>query len=95
MYILATKALVPKQAKESENKILNVNYKAIDLESKVKYIDQLESTALRFLELYSGSLGIIDIKPIHLKLKEGSNPVHAKACPVPEVHKIFTKNESK
>ena len=100
-YVLATEAPILKQAEERQNRILDANYTAIDLDEKVNAMselsahqkEQLIKTLKKFPELFSGGLGTIDIEPIHLEIEEGARPKHSKPYPVPKAYEKVTKKE--
>ena len=100
-YVLATESPILKQAEERQNRILDANYKAIDLDKKVNAMselsahqkEQLIKTLKKFPELFSGGLGTIDIEPIHLEIEEGARPKHSKPYPVPKAYEKVTKKE--
>ena len=99
--VLATDAPILKLTKERQCRILNANYEVIDLDEKVNVMDslsdhqkqQLLKTLKNFPTLFSEELGIIDIKPIHLEIKEDTNPKHSKAYPIPKEFEKITKKE--
>ena len=79
-YILATEATILELAEKRQNRILNDNYEGIDLDATVNSIGSLSEhqkkqliKTLKFPTLFSGGLGIIDIKPIHLEIKDGAS----------------------
>ena len=77
-YVLVTEAHILKIAEEKQNRILDANYVAIDLDEKVNAMTklsahqkkQLAKTLKTFPALLSGGLGTIEIEPIHLEIKE-------------------------
>ena len=85
-YILATQAPILKVAEKRQNRILDANYAAIDLDEKVNDMGSLSAhqkkqrikTLKKFPALVSGGLGTIDIESIHLEIKEGAKPKHSK-----------------
>ena len=48
---------------------------------------QLLEILLEFEDLFDGSLGDWNTKPVSFQLKEGSQPYHGRAFPIPQVHK--------
>jgi hypothetical protein len=44
-------------------------------------------------KLFSGGLGILNVKPVHLKLQPGVKPYHAKPFPIPQSKYLTTKKE--
>ena len=89
-YVLATQATILKIAEERQNRILDANYAAIDLDEKVNTMaelnahqkKQLTKTLKNFPALFSGGLGTIDIDPIHLEIDQGARPKYSKPYPV-------------
>ena len=55
----------------------------------------LARTLEKLPKLFSGGLGILDIEPVHIELKPGAVPFHAKAYPVPKAYEKATKTESR
>ena len=50
---------------------------------------------LEFEDLFDGSLNDCYTKPVSFQLKEGSQPYHGRAFPIPQVHKETIMNEIK
>ena len=46
-----------------------------------------------FEELFTGTLGDWDCKPVSLQLKEGAQPYHGRPFPIPKKHVETTKQE--
>ena len=64
-----------------------------------KHLTAEEKTMLAKLlkqhnELFSGGLGTLKVKPVHLELIDGAKPCHAKACPIPKSLERRTKVEN-
>ena len=86
-HVLATEAPILKLAEERQNKILNADYAAINLDEKGKAMTelsahqkkQLTKTLKKFPALW------------HLEIEEGARPKHSKPYPVPKVFKKVTK----
>ena len=55
----------------------------------------LARTLEKFPKLFSGGLGTLDIEPVHIELKPGAVPFHAKAYPIPKAYEKATRTESK
>jgi hypothetical protein len=80
------------EAEERQLRILDANYDAVDIREYVKEIKHLsndERSALyQILEhhkkLFSGGLGILNVKPVHLELQPGAKPYHTKPFPIPQ-----------
>ena len=52
------------------------------------------TTLKQFKELFlGGGLGQLNIDPIHLELKEGARPYHARAFSIPKAYETTTKKE--
>jgi len=78
----------------SAQKILDNDYEAADLAQVAQdqshltpeERDQLEALLLKYKPLFDGTLGAWTHDEYHLELKEGAQPYHARAFPVPKVH---------
>ena len=71
----STEAPFLRLAEERQNRILNANYEAIDLDAKINAIESLSEyqqkehlikTLKKFPTLCSGGLGTTDVEPIHI-----------------------------
>ncbi len=54
---------------------------------------KLLETIQEFEELFNGTLGDWDCKPVSLQLKEGAQPYHGRPFPIPKKHVETTKRE--
>lgn len=90
-----------KQAEERHSRILDADYSKVDVEGYVNELDQLNDkeklllikTLSQFDELFSGGLGTLNVKPVHLELVEGAKPYHSKPFPIPKSLERTTKVE--
>ncbi len=95
----ATTAL--QDAEERQTRILEADYKAINIHEHVSTLTnlsremqaRLKKVLLKHPDLFQGGLGTLRIKPIKLELKEGSQPYHARPFPVPQAYMELTKAE--
>jgi hypothetical protein len=55
----------------------------------------LGKTLKKFLTLFGGGLGMLNIKPVRLELIDGAKPYHARPLPVPQSLEATTKTEMK
>jgi hypothetical protein len=55
----------------------------------------LGQTLKKFPTLFGGGLGMLNIKPVRLKLVDGSKPYHTRPFPVPQYLEATTKTEMK
>jgi len=60
-----------------------------------KQKEELTRTLEKFLKLFSGELGTLDIDPVHIELKPGAVPFHSRAYPVPKAYENPTRKESR
>jgi transposase InsO family protein len=89
------------EAEERQSRILDANYEKIDPDSYVQGLnhlspneqEQLSMTLKKYPILFGGGLGLLRIKPVHLKLHEDAKPVHARAFPIPQSLLKTTKTE--
>ncbi len=101
VYSLMQAVPVLQQAEERHARILDADYSAQDLDSFVKELDHLSDTEKSMLlktlkrhqPLFQGGLGQLKIKPIHLEIKPGAKPYHARAFPIPHSLEATTKKE--
>ena len=85
-------------------KILDANYEKANLpeivQNNCSHLKPAEQwTLLELLEefddLFDGTLGDWDTKPVSFELKEGIKPYHGRAFPIPKVHKETIMKEIK
>ncbi len=57
------------------------------------YKDKLLNLLQEFEELFDGTLGDWDCKPVSLQLKEGAQPYHGRPLPIPKKHVDTLKKE--
>ena len=101
IYAITQDTSVVQQAEERQQKILDADYSQVDIDEYVNSLSDLttvEKEQLKFLlhkhpKLFQGGLGILDVPPVHLEVKEGSKPCHARPCPIPQSVKSTTKKE--
>jgi hypothetical protein len=101
VYMNATETSILREAEERHQEILDADYEALNIDEYVRkqtHLAQHEQNALRdllekFPDLFQGGLGMLNIQPVHLDLKEGAQPFHARAYPIPEAHKEKVKKE--
>ena len=55
--------------------------------------DKLLNLLQEFEELFDGTLGDWNCKPVSLQLKEGAQPYHGRPCPIPKKHVETLKKE--
>ena len=84
--------------------ILDAKYEKADLPSIVekqgKHLTTIQRNKLlrllhKYEELFDGTLGDWQTKPISLNLKPGSKPYHGRAFPIPHIHLKTLKKEVK
>eukprot|EP00804_Cyclotella_cryptica_P018327 CCRYP_017977-RA/>CCRYP_017977-RA protein AED:0.45 eAED:0.45 QI:0/-1/0/1/-1/1/1/0/150 len=82
--------------------ILDAKYEKVNLKAIVKdnctHLSVPEQTKLlellqEFEELFNGTLGDWDCKPVSLQLKEGAQPYHGRPFQIPKKHVEITKRE--
>jgi hypothetical protein len=79
-------------ANKHQTRILDANYKAVDLPEIIKCIstiDTIEKNNLlgllrKYEHLFNGTLGDFETSEVKLLLKENSKPYHARAFPSPK-----------
>jgi hypothetical protein len=88
-------------ANNCQTRILDADYKAVDLPEIIKCIstiDDIEKYNLlgllrNYEHLFDGTLGKFETSDAKLNLKEDAKPYHGKAFPVPKIHPDTLKNE--
>ena len=85
-------------------KILDANYEKANLpeivQNNCSHLKPAEQWTLlelleEFEDLFDGTLGDWDTKPVSFELKEGIKPYHGRAFPIPKVHKETIMKEIK
>lgn len=94
---------VLKTAESRQNRILDADYRATDLNEYTANLTHLTAEQQRMLydtlseheNLFKGGLGTINVPPIHLELNHDPNmkPYHARPFPVPKCYEETTKTE--
>ena len=101
IYAMTQDSPILQQAEERQARIRDADYSAVDIPTYVASLNdlttiekqQLQTVLEKHPTLFQGGLGILDIKPVHLELKEGAKPYHAKAFPIPQAYEGTTKRE--
>jgi hypothetical protein len=84
-----------------QKRILDADYSKVDLKeftSELSHLNASEQTMLhnvlyKYDTLFGGGLGTLDVKPVHLELKDDAKPYHSPAFPVPQAYSKTTKKE--
>jgi len=101
IYQITQEPTVLKQAEERQARILDADYSKVELTDFVDSLvhlnpeekRELVTTLDHFPTLFGGGLGALDIEPIHLELKDGAKPHHAKPFTIPQAFMNTTKKE--
>jgi transposase InsO family protein len=101
LYEISTAPEAVFEAEERQARIADANYEKVDVDAYVQEISNLDDEQKCLLAqllkrhptLFGGGLGVLNIKPIHLELKEGTTPYHARPFPVPQSLSHTTKTE--
>jgi len=101
LYEMSTVPDILFDAEERQSRILDANYEKVDVDDFVSKLNHLNSDEKRQLRhvlsshptLFGGGLGTLNVKPVHLELKEGATPYHARPFPVPQSLRHATKTE--
>ena len=88
-------------AEERQAGILDADYSKVEIDEHVnelEYLDpeqrkRLAQTLRGFPELFGGGLGRLKINPVHLELKAGAKPYHAKPFGIPQAYETTTKKD--
>jgi len=104
LYELYHMSLEPPLLKEAEDHqawILDADYSRVDIDEYVQMLnhlneseqEQVAQTFKKFPELFSGRLGLLKVKPIHLELHPNATPYHAKPFCMPVALEATTCKE--
>jgi len=100
LYAMATDTVLQK-AERRHADILDADYSAVDIDEHVDTLSMLsweerqllKETLKRHTTVFQGGLGVLDIEPIRLEMREGITPHHARAFPVPKAYEAKVKKE--
>lgn len=98
------KSTEPKAVREDTKRatrILDANYEKANLPNIVKecsHLNKEEQNKLlevldSYQDLFDGTLGDFNTKPVHIEIKPDATPYHGKAYQVPHVHEAVLKKE--
>ena len=101
MYHTLVQSPILTKAEKRQSRILDADYKKIDIEDYVDDQDHLSVDERQQLyavlqnnqQLFKGGLGTLRIPPVRLELKEGTQPYSGRAYPIPQAYKRTTKTE--
>ena len=77
--------------RQTSNQLFGTNCTHLSLRDQNKLLELL----IEFEELFDGTLGDLNTKPVSFELREGTKPYHGRPFPVPRVHKGTTVKESR
>ena len=89
------------EAEKRQNRILDADYSQVQLDEFVRELKHLtieeQTMLLKVLKshptLFGGGLGVLNVKPIHLELKPGAQPYHARPFAIPQAYRATTRKE--
>ena len=95
-----------KEAEARQNRILDADYSAIDLNDYAhtnqhlsrEQQEHLVCLLQKYPKLFRGGLGVLKIRPVHLELRplnKDEKPYHARPFPIPKCYEDTTKKEIK
>ena len=101
IYQMTQEPSILQQAEERQARILDADYSKVEMVEHVNSLEHLNAEEKReltktlneFPTLFGGGLGKLDIEPIHLELKDGAKPYHAKPFTLPPAFLNSTKKE--
>ena len=101
LYHMSKEAPVLQDTEQRQKRILDADYSKVDIEEYVNSREHLSDHEKKQLldvlnshpTLFGGGLGVINIKPVKLEVKEGAKPYHARAFPVPKAYEEGTRKE--
>ena len=88
-------------SKDRHNEIIKQMYAKIDIDEHVKMLKHLSSeeqvklaeVLSAYSDMYEGTIGTLNIPPVHFELKPDAKPYHARPFPIPKAYKNLTKEE--
>ena len=100
LYNMHTDSPILQQMEERQGRILDANYTKVDIDVMVDELDitrsskrALKSTLKKFPTLFGGGLGLLDMEPVSIKLKEGSKPYQGRYYNIPKAYERPTRTE--
>ena len=101
LYHMVLQPPLLQKAEERQKSILDADYSQVDIDDYVDSLEKLSSEEKDKLKqvlhshptLFGGGLGELNVKPIHLEVKEGAKPFHGNSHPIPKAYKVTTKKE--
>ena len=103
---MTMEATVLKEAEQRQNKILDANYEATDVDALCKNMAHLQPTEQQKLSellnqyprLFKGGLGTLNVPPVKIEIRpltQSEKPYHARAFPIPHCYEETTHKEMK
>ena len=103
---MTMEATVLKEAEQQQNKILDSNYDATDINALCKDMTHLKPSEQQKLSellnkypcLFKGGLGTLNVPPVKIEIRpltQSEKPYHARAFPIPHYYKETTCKEMK
>ena len=105
-YEMTMEATVLEEAEQRQNKILDTNYEATDVNALCKDMAHLKPTEQQKLSellnkyprLSKGGLGTLNVPPVKIEIRpltQLEKPYHARAFPIPHCYEETTRKEMK
>jgi hypothetical protein len=103
LYNAANEPEILQDAEKRQNHILDADYRKVEVYPFVQELEHLTGdekhtlgkTLKKFLTLFGGGLGMLNIKPVKLELIDGAKPYTARPFPVPQSLEETTQTEMK
>ena len=103
IYEMTKESSILKMSEERHNEIIKAMYGKVDIREHVKTFkhltteqqQQLAKVLEAYPDMYEGSIGTLNIDPVHFELKPKAVPFHAKPFPIPKAYENLTKEECK
>ena len=94
VYNIHTDSLILKQTEEYQGRILDADYTKVDIDDMVKDLNikrpikrALKKTLKKFPDLSGGSPGLLDTRPVLIKLTEDSKSYQGRYYKIPKAYK--------
>ena len=101
IYEFSKESSILKMSEDRHNEIIKAMYGKINIQEHVRTFkhltneqqDQLAAILKAYPDMYEGSIGTLNIDPVHFELKPNAVPYHARPFPIPKAYENLTKEE--
>ena len=101
LFELSKESTIIQMSEERHNEIIQAMYGKVNIQEHIrslKYLspeqqDKLTQVLQAYPQMYEGTIGTLNIPPVHFELKANAIPYHARPFPVPKAYENLTKEE--